>query len=166
MKLKKNILILFILLASCQSIDFSYKNDVNLTSPLYNKTLLSFSGTEVRAVHIYSSRYFGSVKEKLYELSVNIEEDKLKRSVQSNQAISKLDYELNFNFSLFENKKQCVVYRKNILTRFSYVPKSEGYNFGSDQSLEKLYELAVKNVFQDFINIISDESISSCINEG
>ena len=99
-------------------------------------------------------------------INIDISEKKTKRSVKDNQAISKLDYELTFQYSLFYNLKMCETYNKIIVSRFSFVPKSSGYNFGSDRSLERSYELAAKENLRDFINSASSTNIKECTNEG
>ena len=150
---------------SCGGIDFVYNNSKNLSNPIYNKTDFEFSGKELSSMYRYSSRYFGNSKNPEYILKVFIEEEKTKRSVQTNQAVSKLDYELNFIFQINSTVKKCLVYEKNIISRFSYVPKSSGYNFGSDQSLQKLYELAIKESLEELIKFISSIDNFVCINE-
>ena len=162
---KKIIFIFFFILTSCGGVDFVYKNDVNLNNPIYDKSSLKYSGKDVPAIKRVGPLYFGKNITNEFLLPINIEEDKSKRSVQSNQAVSKLDYSLIFSYVLLNNKEGCVVYKKNIISRFSHEPKSSGYNFGSDQSLEQLYEIAVKNNIQNFIGFVSSENITNCLNE-
>ena len=57
------------------------------------------------------------------------------------------------------------MYEKEIVSRFSYVPKSSGYNFSSDKSLEKLYQVAVNNNLEEFISLVSELDKLSCDNE-
>ena len=159
-------LIALFFLYSCSQIDFVYKDSRNLTNPIYNKTQYSFSGIDISSSYRYSTKYFGSTKTPSYNLKINIEEEKVKRSVQSSQAVSKLDYELTFEYALSDKEKDCLVYKDILISRFSYVPKSSGYNFGSDRSLDKMYELAANNNFYNFIRSISEESISVCLDEG
>ena len=52
-------------LTSCSGVDFVYKNNVNLTIPLYNKTLVDFSGVKISSLYRYSSQYFGKNKKTL-----------------------------------------------------------------------------------------------------
>ena len=151
---------IFFFLISCEGIVFTYKDD--LKNPIYKKTNLIISGKDIPSVYRYSSRYFGNGLEDVYTLSIFIEEIKTKRAVQSNQAVSKLDYELKFDYSLSNKLKGCLVFSKMIVSKFSYVPKSSGYNFGSDNSLEKSYELAARNNLQQFIDLISSQNISEC----
>ena len=68
---------------------------------------------------------------------INVEQEKTKTSVETNQAVSKLRYELKFIYTLVLNKEKCVTFSKDLLTYFSIIPKSSGYNYGTDSSLEK-----------------------------
>ena len=166
MILRSIILSLLFFAISCQNINFIYKDSYNVTNPLHNKSSIKLTGKNVPAVNKYASRYFGNNKKGDYVIHINISEEKTKRSVRDNQAISKLDYELTFKYSLFYNLKMCESYNKSIVSRFSFVPKSSGYNFGSDRSLERSYELAAKENLRDFINSASSTNIKECINEG
>tara|TARA_Y100000768_G_scaffold384920_1_gene369909 strand:+ start:1049 stop:1552 length:504 start_codon:yes stop_codon:yes gene_type:complete len=163
--LKNYFFISIFFICSCSGIEFQYSNDTNLHNPIYNKTLVTFDGLEIPSLYRYSALYFGNKDGNNYVLNINIEEEKTKRAVQTNQAISKLDYELSFKYNLFDSKKSCNVYSKNIMSRFSFEPKSSGYNFGSDESLQRLYELSTKNNMEQFVNFIKDSKITKCLDE-
>ena len=45
---------------------------------------------------------------------------------------------------------------------FSIIPKSSGYNYGADTSLEKKYELAIGDNLNQFVSILSDTNIDNC----
>ena len=164
--IKKKIIVLIVLfLFSCDQIEFIYKNNSEIQSPLYNKTEVIFTGKDISAIHRYSSIYFGEVVNYHYDLNINIIEEKTKRSIQTNQAIEKLDYKLVFTYDLFNKKENCRVYQENIISRFTFEPKSSGYNFGSDQSLKKLYDLSVNSNFENFINNIDNIILTTCLDE-
>ena len=158
----KHFRIIFLLslffIASCSAIEFTYTDKKNLTNPIYNKTVVSLSGKEIPFVQRYISTYIGNGSDEIYNLGININEEKIKRSIQSNQAVSKLDYNLEFFYSLRDLSKNCIVYEKSIFTNFAYVPKSDGYNFGSDESLDQMYKLASKENIEEFVRSISGES--------
>ncbi len=162
MKIRGLVFILLFTTISCSGVDFVYNESKNSLNPIYNKTLYNFDGIEITSTHRHAGSFFGNNSDPLYKLNIFITEKKTKRSVQTNQAVSKLDYEMIFSYNLFNINKDCVVFDKNILSRFSYVPKSSGYNFGSDQSLLNMYDLAVKENFDQFIGFVSDRDISSC----
>ena len=48
------------------------------------------------------------------------------------------------------------------MSYFSILPKSSGYNYGTDSSLEKKYELAVSENLNRFVSLLSDIDINSC----
>ena len=165
MLLKIYLISILLFLVSCSNLEFVYKNELNVNNPIYKKTSFALSGLEIQSFYGENLRYFGEYEEELYKLVIDIDEEKTKRSVKSNQAVSKLDYKLLFKYQLLNNEKSCVVYSKQLISRFTFEPRSEGYNFGSDQSLIDLYNQAGRNNLQQFINSVSGIDLESCINE-
>ena len=157
-------LILFFLF-SCSTIDFSYKSDMDITNPIYNKVNYFFSGKEIVGIYGFASVSLGKNKNPEYKLDINIKEKVTKKSVEKNQVVSKIDYSLVFSYLLKNLNSDCIVYREEIVSRFSYTPKSSGENFGSDISLEKQYELAGKNNLSTFLKNINDRQLNICIDE-
>ena len=153
---------LFCFIVSCSGVEFVYKNDKNLVNPLYQKTKVVTSGTNLSFMNSYLPMFFGESNEYTYNLKININEKKTKRSVETNQATSNLRYELRFYYNLTSIKKDCIAYEKEIISYFSIIPKSSGYNFGTDTSLEKKYELAISDNLNQFVSILSDINIDSC----
>ena len=49
-----------------------------------------------------------------------------------------------------------------ILSSFSIVPKSAGYNYGTDASLEKKYELTISDNLNPFISFLSGFNLNQC----
>ena len=161
--MKKLFLIfLFFFVISCSGVEFVYKNDKNLINPLYQKTKVITSGTDLIFMNSYLPMFFGENNEQAYILKININEKKTKRSVETNQATSNLRYELRFYYTLTSIKKDCITYEKEIVSYFSIIPKSSGYNYGTDTSLEKKYELAIGNNLNQFVSILSNTNIDSC----
>ena len=156
------IVFLFCFVASCGGVEFVYKNDKNLINPLYQKTKVITSGTDLSFMSSYLTMFFGKNNEHAYTLKININEKKTKRSVETNQATSNLRYELSFYYTLTSIKKDCITYEKEIISYFSIIPKSSGYNYGTDASLEKKYELAIGDNLNQFISILSDKNIDGC----
>ena len=157
--LRTFVILSILYMASCSGIEFVYKEQENLTNPIYNKTVVNLSGKEIPFTQRYISTYIGNGSDKIYSLGIRIAEEKIKRSVQSNQAVSKMDYNLEFVYSLRDLNKNCVFYEKSLFSNFSYVPKSEGYNFGSDESLDQMYKLATKENIERFVRFISEEKL-------
>ena len=158
--LKFGIILIFI--TACNDIEFVYKENKNLINPLYEKTDLSTSGLDVSFMKSYLPMFFGNNKEDAFKLSINIEEQKIKRSVETNQAASKLRYELKFYYTLILKEENCITLKKELVSYFTIMPRSSGYNYGSDASLEKKYELAIIDNLNQFLSIVSNEDISSC----
>tara|TARA_Y100001935_G_scaffold247462_1_gene243405 strand:+ start:488 stop:976 length:489 start_codon:yes stop_codon:yes gene_type:complete len=160
----KQLLILFLLfsISSCNNLEFVYNDKGNLINPLYEKTNVGTSGIELLFINSYIPMIFGENKDNEFDLIINIEEKKLKRSVETNQATSNLHYELRFTYTLKLNKKNCVTYKKEIVSSFSIIPKSAGYNYGTDASLEKKYELAITENLNQFISFLSELDINKC----
>ena len=155
-------LIIFLFILSCSNIEFIYSDNTNLVNPLYNKTKVTTSGSDLVFMNSYLPMLFGENKNDEFILLINVEEEKTKRSVETNQATSNLRYELRFNYTLISNKKDCTVFTKEILSSFSIVPKSAGYNYGADASLEKKYELIISDNLNQFISFLSGVSINDC----
>ena len=147
---------------SCGGIEFVYKNDKNLINPLYQKTKVTTSGINLNFMNSYLPMFFGESDEHTYNLQIKIDEKKTKRSVETNQATSNLKYELRFYYTLSSIKKECITFEKEIVSYFSIIPKSSGYNYGTDTSLEKKYELVVEDNLNQFVSILSDINIDSC----
>ena len=156
------IILIFILLCSCGDIDFVYKDKKNLVNPLYQKTNVDTSGVDINFLNSYLPMFFGDNKENIFSLLINIEERKTKRSIETNQVTSNLRYELRFFYTLTLNKENCVTYKKEIVSYFSIIPKSSGYNYGTDSSLEKKYELVISENLKQFVSILSDRNINDC----
>ena len=153
---------LFFTTISCSNIEFVYKEKGNLINPLYEKTNVVTSGVDLVFLQSYVPKVFGDVNEKDFNLLVNIEEEKTKRSVETNQAASNLRYELRFTYTLESVSKNCITYKKEILSFFSIIPKSSGYNYGTDASLEKKYELAIIENLNQFVSFLSGVDINNC----
>ena len=161
--MKKLFLIfLFCFVVSCSGVEFVYKNEKHLINPLYQKTKVTTSGTNLSFMNSYLPMFFGESDEHTYNLQINIDEKKTKRSVETNQATSNLRYELRFYYTLTSIKKDCITYEKEIVSYFSIIPKSSGYNYGTDASLEKKYELAIGDNLNQFVSILSDINIDGC----
>ncbi|MDC3184110.1 hypothetical protein OA964_00545 [Pelagibacteraceae bacterium] len=161
--MKKLFLItVFIFIISCSNVDFVYKEDKNLINPLYEKTEVSVSGFNLNFMSSYLPMFFGKNKEDYFNLSIKVVQNKTKRSVETNQVASKLRYELKFIYTLVLNEKNCVNFNKELTSSFSINPKSSGYNYGTDTSLEKKYELAITENLNRFVSIIADKNLNNC----
>lgn len=160
----KKLIYLFLIffIASCSKVEFIYNENKNILNPLFEKTEVNTSGLDIAYINSYIPVIFGENKENDFILSINVKEKKTKRSVETNQATSNLRYELRFYYNLTSNIKNCVIYEKEILSYFSIIPKSEGYNYGADSSLEKKYELAINDNLNQFVSLLSNVNVNIC----
>ena len=138
---------------SCSNVEFVLK-DRNLINPLKNKTsLLIDKNSEerfVRGLHTY----FGNNEKYDYILKTVFLEKKENRIVKNNQVAEKIEYTLEVNYNLYYKTSECKVYNKTIISKFSFTPKSAGYNFGSDRSFDRLYSGSVNQNINGFIDAL------------
>lgn len=156
-------LFLFIFIISCSNLEFVYKNNKNPKNPLYEKTKVNTSGLNLTYLDSFLPMLFGEDKKNDFNLLINVKEKKIKRSVKTNQVTSNLRYELRFSYTLTSNTKSCITYKKELLSYFSIIPKSDGYNYGTDASLEKKYELAITDNLNQFVSFLSGLDINNCV---
>ena len=152
--IKKYLTCFFLLfIFSCTNIEFVLK-DSSQTNPLKDKTvLLMDKNLEERFVRgLYSN--FGNTEQFEYILKTTFIEKKENRIVKNNQVAEKIEYTLEVNYDLFYKTSECKIYNKTIISKFSFTPKSAGYNFGSDRSFDKLYNSSVDQNINNFIDAL------------
>ena len=145
--------ILLIFIFSCSNIEFllSENNQVN---PLKYKTalLIDKNSNERFVRELYA--YFGNNNKYEYILKTSFFEGKENRIVKNNQVAEKIEYTLEVFYELFYKTSECKIFDKKITSKFSFTPKSAGYNFGSDKSFEKLYSSSIDQNINNFINTL------------
>ena len=153
----KRILFLFFLifLFSCSEIELVIKES-DSTNKLKNKTSVFVEGKKNQILSQELYLLLGNDKKGDFVLVSNFSEKKENRLVKKNQVAEKVDYELIINYDLFYKNRYCKIYNKKIISKFSFVPKSFGYNFATDRSLEKLYKTNIRENIRDFISSIPD----------
>ncbi len=136
---------------SCGNIDFVLKDNIQI-NPLKDKTtLLIDKNSEERFVRgLYS--FFGNNEKYEYILKTKFIERKENKIVKNNQVAQKIDYTLKVDYELFYKTIECKVLKNTIISKFSFTPKSGGYNFGSDRSFDKLYSGSVDQNISNFIS--------------
>ena len=150
----------------CSSLEFDYSELKSVKNIIYNKTSYTLMGEDLPSANLVFAEIIGVNIENLFELNAKMQEKITKRAIETNQVATKRDYLITIEYRLSNKTNGCDVYFKKISTRFSFTPKSSGYNFGSDQSLNQLYKLALKENLNDFLGSLKNlESLSSCINE-
>ena len=159
--IKKYIACSFIfLIFSCNNIDFVLKEE-SQTNQLKNKTVLLLDKNSEKKIvkRLYS--YFGNSEKREYILKTNFLETRENRIVKNNQVAEEIEYTLKIDYSLFYKTRECKIFNKSIISKFSFTPKSAGYNFGSDRSFEKLYNSSVDQNINKFIDSLKINK--SCI---
>ena len=144
---------LFFFIFSCSNIEFVLK-DSSQTNPLKDKTeLLMDKNSEERFVRGLFT-YFGNNKKNEYILKTKFLERKENRVVKKNQVAQKIEYTLEVSYDLFYKTIECKVFNKKIISKFSFTPKSAGYNFGSERSFDNLYSSSVDQNINSFIDAL------------
>lgn len=150
--MKKSFLIFFLLffIGSCGEVAFLLEDDGN-TNPYENNVFVIFNGKQEERFERQVYLSFGNTNKGEYILTTTFSEKKENRLVKKNQVAEKIDYEIKIKYELFSKKLSCNTYENKIVTKFSFVPKSFGYNFGTDRSFEKLYNNSLKKNINKFI---------------
>ena len=160
-----SIILLLCFLLSCSNIEFSY-NDIELDNQLYNKTNIKITGDEIPFLNSIALSKFGMSLNGSLDLEINISENKTKVSIKTNQVSTRIDYEIIINYVLRNNSKKCTILTKKQHSRFSFIPKSEGYNFGSDRFLDNLYQRNIEKNIDQFLDSVEKQiEKKKCINE-
>lgn len=164
----KNFILLILMLCfllACSNIEFSYNKD-ELNNQLYNKTNINITGDEIPFLNTIVLSKFGISQNEFLDLEINISEKKTKMVIKTNQVSTRIDYEIVINYILSNQSKKCTILTKKQYSRFSFIPKSEGYNFGSDKFLDNLYIRNIENNIDQFLDSL-DKQIEKrkCINE-
>ena len=164
----KKFILLFLLLCfleACSNIDFAYNED-ELNNQLYNKTNINITGDEIPFLNTIVLSKFGISQNGLLDLEINISEKKTKMVIKTNQVSTRIDYEIAINYILRNQAKKCTLLTKKQYSRFSFIPKSEGYNFGSDKFLDSLYMRNIENNIDQYLDSLEKQiEKKKCINE-
>ena len=158
--IKPLMLLSVLILTSCGKIDLLLldKNDQN---KLRGNTSIVLKGDPVGlfAEEVYS--FFEDNQTGEYILITTISEKTENRLEKTNQEAEKINYEITVNYEVFYKSMSCNIFNKKIVSTFSFVPKSFGYNFGTDRSLEKLYRSSVVKNIENFAIVFPNST--NCI---
>tara|TARA_A100001037_G_scaffold281930_1_gene286074 strand:- start:231 stop:710 length:480 start_codon:yes stop_codon:yes gene_type:complete len=150
---------LFSLLTSCTNVEFVL-NSNNSKNVLKDNTSIIFKGNSEPMFSQEISSYLNNAKGD-YILITAFTEEKENRLVKQNQVAEKIDYKIIVDYELFYKNRNCKILGKKIISEFSFVPKSFGYNFGTDRSFEKLYKNSIKKNINNFVDSVP--STKKCI---
>ena len=149
MNIKHCIILSFLFILSCGNIELVLNKDQ--TNQIKNKVSLVSIGDESGRFNKELYSYFNNTLDYEYILKTTFVEKKENIIVKKNQVAEKIDYTLSINYKVINKQIDCKVYENIIVTKFSYVPKSFGYNFGAERSLEKLYKGGIIKNIKTFI---------------
>ncbi len=145
----------FFLLSSCSSVEFVYnknsaienfKNNTKIVTDYYeNKYLISYLSQKLGNEKI-NNKYTLSISSKTLEKITSTNQDQSAASYYINNTVK---------YSLVNNLKNCIVHFDTIDTGFTYNAKSEGYDFGTDKSIEKSKMQSLQHNANVFLNKIS-----------
>jgi len=154
-----SLFIIFYLFA-CTNIEFVL-NDDQLSNRLNNETLITHNNNNNEMFGQELLLFLGNNEKGDFILDTKFEETKENRLVKKNQVAEKIDYKITVEYKVFYMTRGCQIYDQKIVSKFSFVPKSFGYNFGTDRSFEKFYKGAIKKNIINFIN--SSPTNNKCI---
>ena len=151
MKIKNYYFVIVLFLYSCSQIELVLQ-DSEKSTPLKNKTALKILNSPSPILKEQLVLSFGENTNPEFLLTVGVSENKTNRFVKKNQVATKIDYEIKIKYKLVNNIKNCTILEVIENSRFSFIPKSSGYNFGSDRSLDELYKEIFKNNIESFLD--------------
>ena len=158
------VIILFSLI-SCTNINFLLDEGVG-SDFLKNKTSVYISGWDNPIIKEMFFLKFGSASDKKFLLSAKITETQTKRSVGVNQVAKKIDYKITVDYVLSDIGKKCSDVLNKQTSRFSFTPKSSGYNFASDVLFDNLLKEAILENLNNFMAFANNRiQAQNCLDE-
>ena len=158
--IKSLMLLSVLILTGCGKIDLLLLDNHD-QNKLRGNTSIVLKGdlVELFAEEVYS--FFEDNQKGEYILITTISEKTENRLVKTNQVAEKINYEITVDYEVFYKSMSCNIFNKKIVSSFSFVPKSFGYNFGTDRSLEKLYRSSVVKNIENFAIVFPNST--NCI---
>ena len=157
------VLICLFFLFSCGGIELVLNERWANQNPYKNNMLLVLDQNSNQKVTQELMSFFGNNLDGEFILTTSFSEEKKNRFVKKNQVAEKISYKLSIDYKIYYKNRNCETFNKKIITKFSFVPKSFGYNFGSDISLEKLYKGSIRKNIQKFIDSASKNKTKNCL---
>ena len=168
MKLPNLLFVLVLLIGGCSQIDFVLKN-AGSKSSIENLLVYEVSGVKTEYLLESLISNFGSIKnenDKRFRLGADIEETVVKTTIETNQVSTTLQYTIVVNYELIDLNEDCKTVNKRYEDSFTHYPKSQGYNFGTDLSLQKTYKNYVNSNVLNFKTYLeTNQDFISCTNE-
>ena len=158
------IVILFTLI-SCTNINFLLDEGAEADF-LKHKTSVYISGWNNPTIKEMFFFKFGETSNKRFVLTAKVDEKQTKRSVDVNQVAKKIDYKITVDYALSDIKKKCTDVLNIQTSRFSFTPKSSGFNFASDVLFDDLLKGAILENLNNFIAFANNKiQPQNCLDE-
>jgi len=158
-------IIVFFSLISCSNINFLLDTKDG-SDFLKNKTLVYVSGWDNPVLKNVLFLKIGEATEKKYLITALVNEQQIKRSIGENQVALKIDYKIIIDYNLSNTTNKCPEIKNRQISKFSFTPKSSGYNFASDVLLGSLYEEVILNNVNNFVFFANNKIKSyKCVDE-
>tara|TARA_B100000287_G_C20250961_1_gene630071 strand:- start:24 stop:524 length:501 start_codon:yes stop_codon:yes gene_type:complete len=152
-------------LISCTNINFLLDESVD-SDFLKNKTSVYISGWDNPIIKEMFFFKFGNASDKKFLLSAKISKTQTKRSVDVNQVAKKIDYKIIVDYALSDISKKCRDVLSRQTSRFSFTPKSSGYNFASDVLFDNLLKEAILENLNSFLAFANNKiQKQNCLDE-
>tara|TARA_B110000438_G_scaffold297848_1_gene344929 strand:- start:2582 stop:3085 length:504 start_codon:yes stop_codon:yes gene_type:complete len=162
-KNKTPLLFLFLIIFSCSSWEFVYKDA--LPNPLKGKTEI-FQNTTNSFAYQYLKQRLDNSQNSNYKLIVSFTKKTANLITKKDQTASKIEISYLISYLVKDKKKQCDVYNKKFKTNSYYNSKSSGYSFGTDLSKKNTEESVVKkNIDMFFQDLSNNHQDLNCLNE-
>tara|TARA_Y100001970_G_scaffold30162_1_gene37428 strand:- start:15948 stop:16448 length:501 start_codon:yes stop_codon:yes gene_type:complete len=158
------IVILFSLV-SCTNINFLL-DEGGGGDFLKNKTSVYISGWNNPIIKEIFFLKFGETSNKRFLLTAKVSKKQTKRYVNVNQVAKKIDYKITVDYALSDINKKCTDILNSQTSRFSFTPKSSGFNFASDVLFDDLLKGAVLENLNNFVAFANNKiQPQNCLNE-
>jgi len=158
-------IVVFFSLISCTNINFLINEDEG-GGFLKNKTAVYISGWNNPIIKEMFFFKFGETSNKRFLLTAKVSKKQTKRSVDVNQVAKKIDYKITVDYALSDIKKKCTDVSNIQTSRFSFTPKSSGFNFASDVLFDDLLKGAILENLNNFIAFANNKiQPQNCLDE-
>ena len=151
---------------SCSGYEFVYDKKPKIKE-MYEKTEVLVYGDDTPLAVARFNRKVGKVTDRMFLITANIIKTSTPLVIEKDGTVSKQEIKHVVEYKLLNQKKNCLVVERKIITQNSYDKTSSGYNFGADLSKEDIIRKSlVSNIDTFFDLIISSIDIQKCANEG
>ena len=163
--INKIVLFFLFFLYSCSNFDFVYKNNDTNSELSISEILITGSSDDIIRKTL-SNKFLLNAESDDYRLSVNSKAETKSIVIENDQTASTIEIKYILNYSLFDYKKDCIVFKEIVSSLSTYNSRAESYNFGSDLSKEQVTEQVIQDNINKFAYQINTKGNElECINE-